>query len=329
MKAVIYTSYGGPEVLQITELPKPVPKENEVLIRIHAVSINDWDMANLLGLPKFGRIFGGLKEPKQPILCSDISGIVEAVGKNITRFQAGDAVYGDASGRWGGLAEYGCFLEKHLVNKPAGMNFIDAAAIPQAGMLALQGLRDAGMIRNGQKILINGAGGGVGTIGLQIARQYDVELTGVDHTCKQDFMRSLGFDHVIDYTKEDFTKQDKKYDLVLDAKTNRPIRAYFRVLKEHGQYITVGGDLGRLLVNFLLKLFIPVLSKKRYKLVMLKQNSDLEYFNQLYATGKFKPVIDGPYTLDQTVEAFQKFVDGRHLGKIVITTPNEALPNSA
>ncbi len=236
MKAIVYSRYGGPEVLQIKEIEKPFPKDDEVLIKVRAVSINDWDFGLLRG-DFINRLNNGLVKPKIKILGSDIAGQIEAVGKNVTRFKTGDEVYGDMSGYWGGFAEYTCALEKSLELKPSAMSFEQAAAIPQAAMLAVQSLIDKGKIKSGQKILINGAGGGVGTFAVQIAKLYGVELTGVDSTDKLHMLYSIGFDHVIDYTKEDFTKIDQCYDLILDVKTNRSIFAYSRALRPNGIYL--------------------------------------------------------------------------------------------
>ena len=197
MKAIVYTKYGGPEVLQIKEIEKPYPKDDEVLVKVYAASINDWDDGLLHG-DFVNRLLNGLLKPKRQILGSDIAGRIEAVGKNVKQFKAGDEVYGDLSGRWGGFAEYTCAPEKALALKPASMSFDEAAAIPQAAMLAVQGLLDRGKIQPGQKLLINGAGGGVGTFGVQIAKLYGVEVTGVDSTSKLDMLRAMGFDHVIE-----------------------------------------------------------------------------------------------------------------------------------
>jgi len=205
MKAIVYTKYGSPEVLQLKEVNKPTPKDDEVLIKVYAVSINDWDFGLLQG-DFINRLLNGLRKPKRQILGSDIAGRIEAVGKNVSKFKTGDEVYGDLSGRWGGFAEYVCASEKMLALKPGSMSFEEASAIPQAALLAVQGLIDKGKIHAGQKVLINGAGGGVGTFGIQIAKLYGVEVTGVDSTNKLQMLRSIGFDHVIDYTKEDFTK---------------------------------------------------------------------------------------------------------------------------
>jgi NADPH:quinone reductase-like Zn-dependent oxidoreductase len=318
MKAIIYTKYGGPEVLQLEEVDKPSPKDDEVLIKVHAVSINDWDDGLMHG-DFVNRLLNGFLKPKRKILGSDIAGQIEAVGKNVTLFKTGDEVYGDLSGRWGGFAEYVCAAEKALALKPASMSFEEAAAIPQAAMLAVQGLVDKGKIKPGQKILINGAGGGVGTFGVQIAKTYGVEVTGVDSPHKLDMMRSIGFDHVIDYTKEDFTKNGQKYDLILDAKTNRSIFAYTRALSPNGIYVTVGGSMGRLLQLLFLGPWISMISKKHLCLVALKTNKDLVYMNGLYEAGKIKVVIDGPYKLDELPEAFRIFEKAAHKGKLVIT----------
>lgn len=317
MRAIVYEKYGTPDVLELKEVDKPVPKDDEVLIKVHAVSINDWDLGLLEGDP-INRMLNGLRKPKRKILGSDIAGRVEAVGKNITQFKPGNEVYGDLSGRWGGFAEYVCARENSLALKPAAMSFVDAAAIPQAAMLAVQGLIDKGNIKAGQKLLINGAGGGVGTFGIQIAKLYGVEATGVDHGSKLDMLRSMGFDHVIDYTKEDFTKTGKCYDLVLDVKTNRSMFDYARALCPHGTYVTVGGTTSLLFLSLLQAPWIKLIHKKYIRLVALKTNKDLAYMNKLYEEGKVKPVIDGPYRLEEVPEAFRRFGKGEHKGKVVI-----------
>jgi len=318
MKAIVYTKYGGPGVLQIKEVEKPFPKDDEVLIKVHAVSINDWDMGLLHG-DFINRMLNGLRKPKRTILGSDIAGRIEAVGKNISKFKIGDEVYGDLSGRWGGFAEYVCAPEKALALKPAAMSFEEAASIPQAAMLAVQGLIDKGKIHAGQKLLINGAGGGVGTFGVQIAKLYGIEITGVDSTAKLDMLRSIGFDHVIDYTQKDFTKNGQHYDLILDAKTNRSMFDYSRALSPNGIYVTVGGSISRLLQALLLGPLISIINKKHIRIVSLKTNKDLIFMNELFEAGKVKPVISGPYKLDEFHEAFRIFDKAEHKGKVVIT----------
>jgi NADPH:quinone reductase-like Zn-dependent oxidoreductase len=318
LKAIVCAQYGGAKALQLKEVEKPRPKDNEVLVKVHAVSINDWDLGLMQG-DIINRTFNGFSKPKRQILGSDIAGHVEAIGNNVTRFKPGDEVYGDLSGGWGGFAQYVCAKETALALKPASMSFVDAAAIPQAAMLAVQGLIDKGKIRPGQTLLINGAGGGVGTFGVQIAKQFGVEVTGVDHTSKLDMMRSLGFDHVMDYTKEDFTRTGKQYDLILDAKTNRSLFAYARALRPNGMYVTVGGSIPKLLQSLLLKPWVALTKKKRMGLVVLKTNKDLGYMGELYEAGKVKTVIDGPYTLDNFAEAFKLYEAAQHKGKVVIT----------
>jgi len=318
LKAIVYTKYGGPEVLQLKEIEKPSPKDDEVLIKVHAVSINDWDFGLLEG-DFINRLLNGLLKPKRKILGSDIAGQIEAIGKNVTEFKAGDEVYGDLSGQWGGFAEYTCAREKSLVLKPAAMSFEEAAAIPQAAMLAVQGLIDKGKIHPGQKLLINGAGGGVGTFAVQIARLYGVEITAVDSRGKLNMLRSIGFDHVIDYTREDFTKNGQCYDLILDVRTNRSMFDYTRVLRPNGIYVTVGGSMGRLLQALILGPWISMISKKHIRIVTLKTNKDLLYMNGLFEAGKVKPMIDGPYTLNEFLKAFRLFGKAEHKGKVVIT----------
>jgi NADPH:quinone reductase-like Zn-dependent oxidoreductase len=318
LKAIVYTKYGGPEVLQLREIEKPFPKDDEVLIKVYAVSINDWDFGLLQG-DFINRILNGFLKPKRKILGSDIAGRIEAVGKNVKQFKTGDEVYGDLSGRWGGFAEYACAPEKSIALKPASMSFSEAAAIPQAAMLAVQGLIDKGKIQPGQKILINGAGGGVGSFAIQIAKLYRVETTGVDSSSKLNMLRSMGFDRVIDFTKEDFTKNGKRYDLILDAKTNRSMFAYARSLCPKGVYVTVGGSMNRLLQALFMGPWISMFTKKYIRIVTLKPNKDLVYINGLFETGKVKPVIDGPYKLEEFPEAFKLFGRAEHKGKVVIT----------
>jgi NADPH:quinone reductase-like Zn-dependent oxidoreductase len=317
MLALVYDKYGSTDVLEIREVRKPIPKKNEVLVKVHAVSINDWDWGLLQG-EGVNRLIGGLFRPKK-ILGSDVAGRVESAGQEVKRFKPGDAVYGDLSGSgWGGFAEYVCAPESALVLKPERMTFEQAAAIPQAGMLALDGILARGPLRPGQRILINGAGGGVGTFAIQLARLQDVEVTGVDSAVKLDLMRSLGFDHVIDYGREDFTKSGKRYDLILDPKTNRSPFDYLRALNPGGMYATVGGP-SHLLQAALLGTWIARLNGKRIRLVMLRPNKELAYLNQLFEAGKFVPVIDGPYTFSEAREAFRHFAAAKHKGKIVVT----------
>jgi NADPH:quinone reductase-like Zn-dependent oxidoreductase len=320
MKALVCDKLGSPDFLEIREIEKPTPRKNEVLVRIRAVSINDWDWG-LLQDSFANRLMAGLRR-RPRIVGSDVAGLIESVGQEVKRFKPGDAVFGDLSrfgfGGFGGFAEYVCARENSLAMKPERMTFDQAAAIPQAGMLALQGLLAGGPLRPGQTILINGAGGGVGTFAIQLARLQDVEVTGVDSAAKLDMMRSLGFHHVIDYRREDFTKSGKRYDLILDTKTNHSPSDYARALNPRGTYATVGGT-SHLLQVALLGPWIGRLSKKNILLVMLKQNKDLAYLNGLFEAGKFVPVIDGPYRFSEAREAFRLFGAAKHKGKIVVT----------
>jgi NADPH:quinone reductase-like Zn-dependent oxidoreductase len=327
MKAIVCEKYGSPDDLELQEIEKPTPKDNEVLVKVHAASINDWDFGLLTGKSFVNRLIGGLLNPKIKILGCDIAGRVEAVGRNVKQFQRGDNVYGDlCESGFGGFAEYVCAQENALALKPASMTFEQAAAIPQAAMLAVQGLCDKGQIQPGQKVLMNGAGGGVGTFAVQIAKLYGVEVTGVDSSSKLDMLRSMGFDHVIDYTQEDFTKSGLQYDLILDVKTNRSIFDYAQALSPKGTYVTVGGSMVRLLQALLLGPWISIIYKKNIRIVALKPNKDLAYMNELFESGKVKPVIDGPYKLEEVPKAFRYFGEGRHKGKVVITVghKNEA-----
>lgn len=319
MKAVVYEKYGSPDVLELREVETPAPKDDEVLIRVHAVSINDWDWGLLQGTTLVNRLLFGLLKPKKTILGSDIAGRIEAIGRDVKRFQPGDEVFGDLSGRWGGFAEYVCAPETALALKPPAMTFAEAAAIPQAAMLAVQGLRDRGRIQPGQKLLINGAGGGVGTFAVQIAKQYGVEVTGVDSSAKLELLRSLGFDHVIDYTQEDFTRNGLRYDLILDVKTTRSTFDCARALSPTGTYVTVGGSMARLFQLLILAPLISMTSRKSMRIVALKQNKDLAYISELFAAGKVRPVVDRLRRLSEVPEAMRYFGSGDHKGKVVIT----------
>ncbi len=320
MKAVVIDRYGSPDVLELRDVPKPTPKAGEVLVRVHAASINDWDWGLLQGKPFVNRMLGGLTKPKVRILGGDIAGRVEAVSPEVTTFMPGDEVYGDlCMSGFSAFAEYVCAPQDALARKPSTMTFEQAAAIPQAGMLAVQGLIDVGDIQHGQKVLLNGAGGGVGTFALQIAKLYDAEVTAVDKPGKLDMLRALGADHVIDYFENDFTKADRRYDLILDVKTNRSPIAYKRALKPGGTYVTVGGDTFRLAQTMVLRPLVSLIYRKHVRIAMLKPNKDLSYINELFEAGKLIPVIEGPYGLPDVREAFRLFGSGDHKGKVVIT----------
>lgn len=295
MKAITYTEYGSPDVLQIKEVAKPTPTDDEVLIKVQAVSVNRSDWEGLRGKPLYARI-GGLLKPRHQILGSDIAGRVEMAGRSIRRFQPGDEVFGDILGRMGGFAEYVCARERALALKPASMTFEEVAAIPQAAVIALQGIRDKGQVQPGQKVLINGAGGGAGTFAVQLAKLYGAEVTGVDNTGKLDFMRSLGADHVIDYTREDFTKNGKQYDLILDLVAHRSVFAYKRALRPNGSYFFVGGSVATIFQILLLGPWIRRTTGKKIRLLAVQPNlKDMVYITELYEAGKVVPAIDRRY----------------------------------
>jgi len=319
MKAAIYKKYGPPEVLKIEKVEKPTPNDNEVLVKVHAASVNDWDWGLLRGKPFVNRLLFGLLKPKK-ILGGDIAGRVEAVGRNTKQFQPGDEVFGDLSGcGFGGFAEYVCARENALVLKPASMTFEEVAAVPQAAVLALQGLRDKGQIQPGQKVLINGAGGGAGTFAVQIAKSFGAEVTGVDSTRKLDIMRSIGADHVIDYTQEDFTKNEQRYDLILDFAAHHSIFDYNRALSPKGIYVMVGGSTAAAFQAIFLGPLISMTTSKKMGLLMHKPNKDLAFMKELLEAGKVKPVIDKRYPLSEVPEALRYFGKGHARGKVVIT----------
>ena len=321
MKAVVIERYGTPDILELRDVAKPTPNADEVLVRVHAASVNDWDWGLLQGTPFVNRVVvSGLFKPRVQIIGGDIAGRVEAVGRDVKAFEPGDEVYGDlCMSGFGAFAEYACAPEAGLAHIPASMSFEQAAAIPQAGMLAVQGLIDVGRIQSGQKLLLNGAGGGVGTFALQIAKLYEAEVTVVDKPDKLGMLRAMGADHVVDYLKEDFTKGGHRYDLILDVKTNRSPFAYARALNPNGTYVTVGGSTSRLLQVLILGPLISRLYNKRVRVATLKPNKDLAYMNELFDAGKLEPVIDGLYKLTDMPDAFRHFGTGDHKGKIIVT----------
>jgi len=322
MKAIVLTKYGSTEVLHLQDVVKPTPGAHEVLIKVRATAVNDYDWSMMRGKPHLYRLMFGISKPKRKILGMELAGIIEALGANASSFKQGDAVYGDISEYgFGSFAEYICINEKALIRKPDNMSFEEAASIPHASMLAVQGLIDVGKIQKGQKLLINGAGGGVGSFGLQIAKLHQAEVTGVDTGEKLKMMESIGFDHIIDYQKEDFTKNGQLYDLILDTKTNRSIFAYSHSLMPNGTYVTVGGNLTRLFQALCLSPWISFYHKKNIRIVALKPNKDLNYINTLFEESKIKCIIDGPYKLSEAPKAIQYFGEGKHTGKVVISMP--------
>ena len=321
MKAVVYYNYGSPDVIRLEQTPTPIPGDDDVLVKVHAVSINSWDWDMLTGKPFEYRFLSGFIKPKnKKIHGCDIAGQIEAVGKNVKDFHVGDEVFGDLSGGgWGAFAEYTTAAQNELILKPKRMTFEEAACLAHGGNLAVQGLFDFGQIKSGQKILINGGCGSTGTLAIQIAKLFNVEVTGVDRTEKLDMMRALGADHVIDYTKDDFTKNGRQYDLIFDVKTTRSIFDYKRALCSNGTYVTVGGKTSRILELMLVR---KLFRKYKMHVVGYQANKDSNYLVKLFETGKLKPVIDKCFPLEETANAFRYFGEGRFKGKIVITLDN-------
>jgi NADPH:quinone reductase-like Zn-dependent oxidoreductase len=319
MKAIVQSKYGSPDVLQLEEVEKPTPRDDEVLIKVHAVSINGSDWEGLRGKPLYARI-GGLRKPSNKILGSDIAGRVEMVGRNAREFQPGDEVFGETMVYRGGFAEYACAPEKGLARKPASLTFEAAATIPQGGVIALQGMRDQGRVQPGRKVLINGAGGSAGMFAVQLAKSYGAEVTGVDNTGKLDFIRWLGADHVIDYTREDFTKTGKQYDLILDLVAHRSVFALKRALRPNGSYFFVGGSVAILFQVLLLGPWIRRTSGRNIRLLAVQPNrKDLVSITELCEAGKVIPMIDRRYPLSEVPNALRYVGAGRARGKVVIT----------
>ena len=319
MKAIFCTQYGSPDILRLKEVEKPAPKDDEVLVRIHAASANPLDWHLMRGSPFLARLGGGLRRPKDPRLGVDIAGRVEAVGNNLTQFRPGNEVFGTVKG---GFAEYACAREDRLALKPGNISFEEAAAAPVVAFTALQGLRDKGKIQPGQKVLVNGASGGVGTFAVQIAKSFETEVTGVCSTRNLDMVRSIGADHVIDYTREDFTKNGQRYDLIYDAVGNRSVSDYKRALRPQGICVIAGfSTLSRLFGHVVLGPLLSMTGNKKIGLMGLAKpnQKDLVFVKELLEAGKVVPVIDRRYPLSETAEAI-RYLEGRHArGKVIIT----------
>jgi NADPH:quinone reductase-like Zn-dependent oxidoreductase len=345
MKAVVYSRYGPPDVLQIVDVEKPAPQDNEILIRVCAASVNPLDEGLMKG---GGRLVTGLRKPKVTQLGVDVAGKVEAVGRNVTQFKPGDAVFGVCIGDpqasalrvWipqGAFAEYACAPESALVMKPDNVTFEQAAAAPVAAFTALQGLRIGGLgnkrsIQPGQKILINGAAGGVGTFAVQIAKSFGAEVTGVCSTRNVDMVRSIGADHVVDYNQENFTTSDQRYDLIFDCIGNHSLLACRGILSPKGTFVMVGDRTGRGMFGILARLITALVlsrfvSQKLVTFLARAKKEDLTMIRELMAAGKVKPVIDRHYGLSEVAEAIRYLGGGHARGKVVITLEcSRALP---
>ena len=322
MKAIVYTEYGSPDVLQLKDVAKPIPADDEVLVKVQAVSVNAADLHLLRADPFLIRLSSGFLKPKHTILGSDIAGQVEAVGSNAKQFKPGDEVFGDISAcGWGGFAEYVCVREDALVLKPTNLSFEQAAAVPMAAVTSLQGIRHAGQIRPGQKALINGASGGVGTFAVQLAKSFGAEVTAVCSTANLETARSIGADHVIDYTQEDFATNGQQYDLILAANGDRSISDYKRALSPTGVYVQTGGSMSQMTQAMIQGPWISMTgSKKMSNMGVAKPNqSDLVFIKELLESGKVKPVIDRCYPLSEVPAALRYLEEGHARGKVVIT----------
>ncbi len=322
MKAIVYTRYGPPEVLRLEEIATPTPADNEVLIKVCAAGANPLDWRIMRAKPFFVRMVSGVFKPKHNILGSDIAGRVEAVGRDVKELQTGDEVFGARGFALGGFAEYVCATEDQLVMKPANVSFEAAAAVPVAAMTALQGLRDKGGIKRGQRVLVDGASGGVGTFAVQIAKSYGTEVTAVCSTRNLETARSIGADHVIDYTQEDFTRNGQRYDLILAANARHSVFDYRRALSDEGICVKAGGKptLRGALEDLLVGPFLSMSGRKKVFSFMTKGNkTDLVFLRELLEAGKVVPVIDRRYPLSDTAEALRYLEEGHARGKVVIT----------
>jgi NADPH:quinone reductase-like Zn-dependent oxidoreductase len=329
MRAIAQTEYGGPEVLSLQTVPKPVPSNNQVLVRVHAVSVSAGDWHLMRGQPLFIRpMFGGIFKPRIRTLGSDLAGTVEAVGSGVTQFQPGDAVFGDLSEcGFGAFAEYVCVPESALVLKPETVDFEAAAALPGSGLAALQGLRDCGQIQPGQRVLVNGASGGVGSLAVQLAKVFGAEVTAVCSTQKMEMVRfrngslreSLHPDHMVDYTQTDFTQTGQRYDLILDAAAYRPVWGYLPALTPKGTYVLVGGSTAQFLQGMLLGSLVSKISGRRVTCLATKPNqADLLTLSSLLAEGKIAPFIGQRYALSEVPTAIRHLEERQVTGKAVI-----------
>ena len=322
MKAIVYHNYGSPDVLQCEEIEKPTPTDDEVLIKVHAASVNPIDWHLMEGKPSFARLFFGLLKPKDTRFGRDVAGTVEAVGKNVTRFKPGDEVFGVCAGA---CAEYACASESRLALKPNNVTFEQAGSVAIAALTALQGLRNKGQIQTGQQVLINGAAGGVGTFAVQIAKSFGADVTGVCSTRNMDMVRSIGADSVIDYTQQDFTKSWQRYDLIFDLVGSHSLSSYRSLLNPKGRYAVAGIAPGVSMVRLLTRaaLIAPVLSRfvsQKFVMVATKiSKEDLTLMRDLMAAGKVTPVVERHYKLSEAAEAIRYLATGHVRAKLAIT----------
>ena len=321
MKAMVYREYGSPDVLSLTEMPIPMPADDEVLVRVHASSVNDYDYHLLTGHPFLNRI-GAPFKPRNPVLGSDVAGVVESVGKDVTQFQIGDEVFGDVSPcGFGAFAEYVCARENALALKPPVLTFEQAAAVPQAGGLATVAVYRGRPLRPGRRVLINGAGGGVGTFAVQIAKAHGCDVTAVDRASKLDVLLSVGADHVIDYLTQDYSRTGQTYDLMVDIAMHRPLSANRRALAPGGQCSVTGGSIPRVLLVLAAGPMLSSFRDTTIRLPLWRPNNkeDTAFLTGLIDQGSVMPVVDSVFPLSDLPEAFRRFAAQAHTGKIVIT----------
>lgn len=321
MKALYYNHYGPtPDVFDLRDVPRPTPKNDELLIAVKASSINSWDWDRMTGRPRLYQLLHGIGSPRLNILGADVAGVVEAVGKSVTRFQPGDAVFGDlCAGGWGGFAAFVCAKEGQLVKKPSGLTFEQAAAIPQGGVMAMQCVKDGPALQPGHDLLINGAGGSVGTFLIQMAKNAGAHVTAVDHGDKLKALHTLGADHIIDYTQEDFTQNGKQYDMIVDVVAQRPLSSYVASLKPNGIFKMVGGTIGTILNVMLLKRWVSTPENRKLTILAHAPNKYLEEIAASVVAGTIRPVIDRTFALEASSDAMRHYGTAKAVGKVVIT----------
>jgi NADPH:quinone reductase-like Zn-dependent oxidoreductase len=317
MKAIVYTQYGSPEVLRLEDVEKPVPKHGEVVLRVHAASVNALDRHFMRGTPHLARLFMGLRKPKLTRLGVDVAGVVDAVGPDVTHLKPGDAVFGTCRGAF---AEYAWTKQDRLLPMPKGLGFEEAAAVPIAGFTALQALRDVGKMQPGQKVAIDGAGGGVGGLAVQMAKAFGAEVTAICGPGNLERMRALGADHVVDYTREDFTRGGRRYDLILGANAFHSLLDYRRALAPRGRFVMTGGGGSQMLQAMLLAPFLSLAGSRKFGMKGAKAKpEDLQTLKELLEAGKIKPDIERRYPLEQTADALRHMETGHVKGKLVIS----------
>jgi NADPH:quinone reductase-like Zn-dependent oxidoreductase len=325
MKGIVYTQYGPPQMLKLKEVEKPIPTDKQVLVKVHAASINALDSRRFESQSTIGRFMDErLIKATGKVLGADIAGRVETVGASVTQFKPGDEVFGISAGSVGGFAEYACTADNNLVPKPSNLSFEEAAAVPVAALTALQGLRDTGHIQPGQQVLIQGASGGVGTFAVQIAKAFGAQVTAVCSTRNLDMVRQIGADHVIDYTKDDFTRNDQRYDVIAAVNGHHSILDYRRVLRPSGVYVAMGGSIAQIFQAMLLGPVLSMFGSKKLKFMGISNmnRQDLAYIASLLESGKITPVIDKCYPLSEAAEAFRYVVEEHAKGKVVLTVPH-------